>query len=224
MAALLPELGVSELARRLGLATSTVHRVLATLAAEKLVERTPAGYRLGLAVFDLGASVAPRGDLHEAALPVMATLRASTGETVQLAVLDGLESVYVDRLEMVVQERRVPPRSGTFVRTTEIRAVAFDVLQEINPSYELRVAGLAVATTLLFGLWMIGSGSLLVQDGAKAKRLAKEVRKRREFRKQHAAPNFVEAIRAYLRRDFHPLQDTACDELARAYARAAGLS
>lgn len=93
------ELGVSELARRLGLATSTVHRMLATLAAEKLVERTAAGYRLGLAVFDLGASVAPRRDLHEAALPVMATLRASTGETVQLAVLDGLESVYVDRLE-----------------------------------------------------------------------------------------------------------------------------
>ena len=52
------ELGVSELARRLGLATSTVHRMLATLAAEKLVERTAAGYRLGLAVFDLGASVA----------------------------------------------------------------------------------------------------------------------------------------------------------------------
>jgi IclR family transcriptional regulator, KDG regulon repressor len=93
------ELGVSELARRLGLATSTVHRMLATLAAERLLERTPAGYRLGLAVFDLGASAAPRLDLHEAALPVMATLRASTGETVQLAVLDGCESVYVDRLE-----------------------------------------------------------------------------------------------------------------------------
>jgi IclR family acetate operon transcriptional repressor len=93
------ELGVSELARRLGLATSTVHRMLATLAAERLLERTPSGYRLGLAVFDLGASVAPRLDLHEAALPAMAMLRASTGETVQLAVLDGCESVYVDRLE-----------------------------------------------------------------------------------------------------------------------------
>ena len=92
------ELGVSELARRLGLATSTVHRMLATLAAERLLERTPTGYRLGLAVFDLGASV-PRLDLHEAALPAMAMLRASTGETVQLAVLDGCESVYVDRLE-----------------------------------------------------------------------------------------------------------------------------
>ena len=93
------ELGVSELSRRLGLATSTVHRLLATLTDERLLERTPAGYRLGIALFDLGASLAPHLDLHEAAMPVMATLRASTGETVQLAVLDGLESVYIDRLE-----------------------------------------------------------------------------------------------------------------------------
>lgn len=95
------ELGVSELARRLDLATSTVHRLLATLTAERLLERgrRPGSYRLGLALFDLGASVGPHLDLHEAAMPVMATLRASTGETVQLAVLDGLESVYIDRLE-----------------------------------------------------------------------------------------------------------------------------
>lgn len=93
------ELGVSELARRLDLATSTVHRLLATLTAEKLLDRSPGGYRLGLALFDLGANVSPHLDLHEAALPVMATLRHSTGETVQLAVLDGLESVYIDRLE-----------------------------------------------------------------------------------------------------------------------------
>jgi IclR family acetate operon transcriptional repressor len=93
------ELGVSELARRLGLATSTVHRLLATLTAEKLLERAPGGYRLGLALYDIGANVSPHLDLHEAALPVMATLRHSTGETVQLAVLDGLESVYIDRLE-----------------------------------------------------------------------------------------------------------------------------
>jgi IclR family acetate operon transcriptional repressor len=95
------ELGVSELARRLGLATSTVHRLLATLTAERLLERgrAPGSYRLGLALYDLGASVGPNLDLHEAAMPVMATLRQSTGETVQLAVLDGLESVYIDRLE-----------------------------------------------------------------------------------------------------------------------------
>jgi IclR family KDG regulon transcriptional repressor len=94
------ELGVSELARRLELSTSTVHRVLATLTAERLLERGRSGrYRLGLAMYDIGASVGPNLDLHEAALPVMAVLRADTGETVQLAVLDGLESVYIDRLE-----------------------------------------------------------------------------------------------------------------------------
>jgi DNA-binding IclR family transcriptional regulator len=78
-----------------------VHRLLATLAAERLLERgrVPGRYRLGLAVFDLGAAVGSNLDLHEAAMPVMATLRATTGETVQLAVLDGCESVYIDRLE-----------------------------------------------------------------------------------------------------------------------------
>ena len=95
------ELGVSELARRLGLATSTVHRLLATLTDERLLERDArAGtYRLGLAMHDLGAAVAPHVGLHEAAMPAMAGLRHQTGETVQLAVLDGLESVYVERLE-----------------------------------------------------------------------------------------------------------------------------
>jgi IclR family acetate operon transcriptional repressor len=94
------ELGVSELARRLGLSTSTVHRMLATLTAERLLDRGRSGrYRLGLAMYDIGANVGPNLDLHEAALPVMAVLRADTGETVQLAVLDGMESVYIDRLE-----------------------------------------------------------------------------------------------------------------------------
>jgi len=110
------------------------------------------------------------------------------------------------------------------VEEIEHRAVAFDVLQAVNPSYELRVAGLAVATSMLFGLWMIAAGTLLVQDRAKPARLARELRSRREFRASHPTPGFGSAIRAYLQRDFHPLQDSACDDLARAYAAAAGLS
>ena len=95
------ELGVSELARRLGLGTSTTHRLLATLTEERLLERGQARgtYRLGIALHDLGAAVASHLDLHEAAMPAMAALRHTTGETVQLAVLDGLDSVYVERLE-----------------------------------------------------------------------------------------------------------------------------
>lgn len=95
------EFGVSELARRLGLGKSTVHRLLVTLAEQHLVEQDEltGKYRLGLAIYDLGAAVATGLDLHEAVMPSMEQLRAATGETVQVAVLDGREVVYIERLD-----------------------------------------------------------------------------------------------------------------------------
>ncbi len=95
------ELGVTELARRLGIGKSTAHRLLHTLAEERLLERDPdtGAYRLGLAMYELGASVSMNTSLHEASTPVMDELRNATKETVQVAVLDGREVVYVERRE-----------------------------------------------------------------------------------------------------------------------------
>ncbi len=95
------ELGVTELSRRLGLGKSTTHRLVATLEAERLLEQDQATgkYRLGLALYELGTTVTEHVDLHQAALPVLTTLRHRTGEMVHVAVLDGLEAVYVERLE-----------------------------------------------------------------------------------------------------------------------------
>jgi DNA-binding IclR family transcriptional regulator len=95
------EFGVSELARRLGLGKSTVHRLLVTLAEQNLVEQDEftGKYRLGLAIYDLGAAVATGLDMHEAIMPSMEQLRAATGETVQVAVLDGRQVVYIERLD-----------------------------------------------------------------------------------------------------------------------------
>ncbi|WP_130291252.1 IclR family transcriptional regulator [Pseudonocardia sediminis] len=94
-------IGVSEMARRLGLGKSAVHRLLTTLAAEGLVEQDPrtGGYRLGIVMFELGEAVKVHLDLHAAAAPVLAQLREQTGESAQVGVLDGDEVVYVDRLE-----------------------------------------------------------------------------------------------------------------------------
>lgn len=93
------EIGVTELSRRLGISKSTAHRLLATLADERLLEQDPhtGAYRLGLAMYELGASVAAHTDLHIACIPVIDQLANGTRETVQVAVLDGREVVYVER-------------------------------------------------------------------------------------------------------------------------------
>ena len=95
------EIGVTELARRLGIGKSTAHRLLHTLAEERLLERDPytGSYRLGLAMYELGASVSMHTDIHEASAPVLEQLRNATRETVQIGVLDGREVVYVERRE-----------------------------------------------------------------------------------------------------------------------------
>jgi len=93
------EIGVTELSRRLGIGKSTAHRLLSTLAEERLLEQDPdtGAYRLGLAMYELGASVSMHTDLHNACIPVIDQLAAATRETVQIAVLDGREVVYVER-------------------------------------------------------------------------------------------------------------------------------
>lgn len=95
------EIGVSELARRLGLGKSTTHRLLHTLTVEKLLEQDTdtGGYRLALTMHELGASVQSAIDLHSASNPVIEQLRNITKETVQIAVLDGRHVVYVERRE-----------------------------------------------------------------------------------------------------------------------------
>src|SRR5258707_7610847 len=58
------EIGISALARRLGLAKSTVHRLAVTLVSEGLLEqkRDNGQYQLGIAPFRLRAPVRPRMD------------------------------------------------------------------------------------------------------------------------------------------------------------------
>lgn len=95
------ELGVSELSRKLGVAKSTVHRLARTLVADGLLEQNPENekYRLGLALFGLGALVRRRMNLSSEARQDLFALRNATGETVQLAILDGAEIMFVYNLE-----------------------------------------------------------------------------------------------------------------------------
>jgi len=91
------ELGVTELAATLSVHKSTASRLAATLAARGFLER-PAGsetFRLGPELARLGLLALASRDLLELARPSMERLAADTGETVNLAVLDGDEAVNV---------------------------------------------------------------------------------------------------------------------------------
>lgn len=100
----------------------------------------------------------------------------------------------------------------------EHKAVAFDVLQRVNPSYALRVAGLAQATVMLSGYWIAAFRMLMKQEGltradlrAEREQIGHELRRREDGK---AGPDrgersivkdvFLAGIKDYLRPDFHP--------------------
>jgi DNA-binding IclR family transcriptional regulator len=125
-----PELGVSELARRLDIGKSSVHRLLGTLKEEGFVEQSPTNgrYALGLRLLDLGAKAAARLNLHEPALPYIEALYSRTGETVVIAVLDGMEVVDVERRESPRSSRlsgRIGCRNSAHCTSTGKLLLAF---------------------------------------------------------------------------------------------------
>jgi DNA-binding IclR family transcriptional regulator len=95
------EIGVTSLARRLGVAKSTVYRLASTLVSEGMLEqnRDNDRYRLGIALFGLGALVRQRMNVSTEGRPYIFDLREATNETVHLAILDAPDILYVYDLE-----------------------------------------------------------------------------------------------------------------------------
>ena len=94
-----PLIGGSELSRELDLSRSTAHRYVATLAKLGYLQQDPDSrrYRLGPKVLDLGFSAINSMDLREISAPHLRLLSDETGCTVNLAILDGTDVVYIDR-------------------------------------------------------------------------------------------------------------------------------
>jgi len=94
------ELGVTELSRRLEVHKSTAFRLCATLLERGLVEQNPSTekYRLGYGLVRLAGAVRAELDLSRAARPVLQSLAERSGETVNLAVLQGDEVINIDQI------------------------------------------------------------------------------------------------------------------------------
>jgi len=94
------EIGISNLARRLGLAKSAVHRIASTLVEAGFLARNPetGAYRLGLELFELGMLVRRKMNVVSEARPYLRALMERTGESAHLTVLDDASVLYVNNI------------------------------------------------------------------------------------------------------------------------------
>lgn len=103
------ELGVTEIARHIGIDPSSAYRILSTLTHHGYVEQNPDNtkYRLGLKLLTLGSRVSESLHLPELARPVLEHLVHLTGETTNLLVQDGSEGLYLAGVAGTKTLRRV---------------------------------------------------------------------------------------------------------------------
>ncbi|PSM16782.1 HTH-type transcriptional regulator BhcR [Nitratireductor sp. StC3] len=94
-------LSLSEIASAMGQAPSTVYRVLITLQKHGIVEfeQDTQLWFVGLEAFRIGSTFLGRTSLVEQSRPVMQELMAATGETANLAIIDGGEVIFVSQVE-----------------------------------------------------------------------------------------------------------------------------
>jgi DNA-binding IclR family transcriptional regulator len=89
----------AQLARRTNLPMTTVYRLATELRAHGALEMTEGGtYRIGPWLWELGTLASHIALLRELALPFMEDLYEATHENVQLAVLDGYDALFVERI------------------------------------------------------------------------------------------------------------------------------
>ncbi|MBX3188241.1 MAG: metal-dependent hydrolase [Labilithrix sp.] len=110
----------------------------------------------------------------------------------------------------------------------EHKAVAFDVLRAVNPSYALRVAGMAIGALALGGFWIVATRALLAQDGISLREALRDLTRLRKAaekagRTVSAKPIFtrvfLRGIAEYLRPGFHPTDKDHAPLVARTLER-----
>jgi IclR family pca regulon transcriptional regulator len=94
------QLGVNELAREIDVSPSTAHRYASSLVVLGYLEQDPESkkYRLGPKVVSLGLSAIDTMELRDVCAPYLRELSGATGYPASMAVLDGVDIVYLERI------------------------------------------------------------------------------------------------------------------------------
>ncbi|MDA2810154.1 IclR family transcriptional regulator [Nocardiopsis sp. RSe5-2] len=94
-----PALTLTELARRADLPLATAHRLAGELESWRALERGSDGrFRVGSRLWEMGLLAPVSSRLRQVALPYMQDLYEATRENIHLAVRDGFDTLYVEKL------------------------------------------------------------------------------------------------------------------------------
>ncbi|TQF74650.1 IclR family transcriptional regulator [Rhodococcus spelaei] len=91
-------LTLAQIVRRTGLPRSSAHRMLERLVQLRWLRRQGRDYELGMRLVELGSLAVHQDRLHRAALPFLHELHRVTGQVVHLAILDGPDVVYLEKI------------------------------------------------------------------------------------------------------------------------------
>ena len=121
-------LQLTELADRSGLPLSSAHRLVRQLSEHGLLELGAGGnVRLGLRLWELVNRNSPTLALRQAAMPFMEDIQQVLNQNVNLAVLEGWEALFVERLSRrgsVANRARVAGRMPVHISSAGLALMA----------------------------------------------------------------------------------------------------
>jgi DNA-binding IclR family transcriptional regulator len=124
-----PELSVTEIARRSGLHVATASRIVGQLAEHGLLSRSAdRRVRIGMRMWELASRASPTRSLRDAAMPYLEDLHAVVGHHVQLAVPDGEEVLFLERLtarDAVINYSRIAGRLPLHISSSGLVFLAY---------------------------------------------------------------------------------------------------
>jgi IclR family KDG regulon transcriptional repressor len=169
------DMGITELSRELNLSKSTVHRLITTLEAYGFVRQIVSSgkYRLGWGLFEIGNEVSKRYDLTLVSKPFLQKLSSEVDETVILAILDRIDTIYLDKAEtnqamrMEIQIGRRLPAYCTALGKVLLAGLSEDKIKEIYRGVDfIKYTGNTISTleNLLVEIESVRSKQYAIDD------------------------------------------------------------
>ncbi|OBR66615.1 IclR family transcriptional regulator [Paenibacillus oryzae] len=95
------EYKLSEISAAMNLHKSTVHSLLKTLQIHRYIvqDQESGKYRLGIRFIEKGELLLKQFDIVEIARPHLRALSIATSQTTHLVIMDGVEGIYIDKVE-----------------------------------------------------------------------------------------------------------------------------